>query len=47
MSISQTFIQAMESLYATPLNGIITFLLLAAIAFIIFKIVRRKRRVKV
>lgn len=46
-SISQTFIQAMESLYATPLNGIITFLLLAAIAFIIFKIVRRKRRVKV
>jgi LPXTG-site transpeptidase (sortase) family protein len=43
-SISQTFIQAMESLYATPQNGLITFLLLAAIAFIIFKIVRRKRK---
>jgi LPXTG-site transpeptidase (sortase) family protein len=46
-SISDAFIQAVESLYATPLNGIITFLLLAAIAFIVFKIIRRKRKTKV
>ncbi|HUC31683.1 MAG TPA: sortase [Candidatus Paceibacterota bacterium] len=37
----QTFIQSVESLYATPLNGIITFLLLIAIAFIVFKLIRR------
>jgi LPXTG-site transpeptidase (sortase) family protein len=42
-SIGETFIQSVESLYATPLNGIITLLLLLAIAFIIFKIIRRRR----
>jgi len=40
-SISQTVIQSLESLYATPLDGLITLLLLLGIAFIIFKIVRR------
>lgn len=44
-SITETLLQSVESLYATPLNGIITFLLLAAIAFITFKIVRRKRKI--
>jgi peptidoglycan hydrolase-like protein with peptidoglycan-binding domain len=32
-SIAQTLVQSLESLYATPLNAIITFLLLLAIAF--------------
>jgi len=40
-SITQTILQSMESLYATPLNAIITLLLLLAIAFVIFKIIRR------
>jgi hypothetical protein len=43
-SVSGAFIQVIESLYATPQNGIVTFLLLAAIACIIFKIIRRKRK---
>jgi LPXTG-site transpeptidase (sortase) family protein len=40
-SIVGTSVQVIESLYATPLNGIITLLLLLAIAFVIFKIIRR------
>jgi LPXTG-site transpeptidase (sortase) family protein len=40
-SIAETLLQSLESLYATPLNGIITLLLLLAIAFVIFKIIRR------
>ena len=40
-SIAETVLQSLQSLYATPLNGIITLLLLAAIAFIIFKLIRR------
>jgi LPXTG-site transpeptidase (sortase) family protein len=40
-SLTETVLQSMESLYATPLNGIITFLLLVAIAFVVFKIIRR------
>jgi len=40
-SIAETVVQAVENLYATPLDGIITFLLLAAIAFVIFKIIKR------
>ena len=44
-SITEAVVQVVQSLYATPLNGVITFLLLVAIAFIIFKIVRRKQKV--
>jgi LPXTG-site transpeptidase (sortase) family protein len=40
-SIADAVVQVVESLYATPLNGIITFLLLIAIAFVVFKIIRR------
>jgi LPXTG-site transpeptidase (sortase) family protein len=40
-SIAETIVRSVESLYATPWNGLITFLLLIAIAFIIFKIIRR------
>jgi len=40
-SFRETVVQSIESLYATPLNGIITFLLLVAIAFFVFKIIRR------
>ncbi len=39
-SLSRTIIQSVESLYATPLNGLITSALLALIAFLVFKIVR-------
>jgi LPXTG-site transpeptidase (sortase) family protein len=40
-SIATTIIQSLESLYATPLNALITALLLIAIAFILFKIIKR------
>lgn len=43
-SIAETYIQSMESLYATPLNGVITLLLLLAIAFVTFEIIRQRRR---
>jgi len=42
-SIMETVVQSIKSLYVTPLNGIITLLLLLAIAFVIFKIIRRRR----
>ncbi len=38
---SQTLIQSVESLYATPVSGLITSLLLLAIVFLIFRISRR------
>ena len=41
-SIASTFVQIIENLYATPLNAIVTLLLLVAIAFMMFKIIRRK-----
>ena len=43
-SIAGTIGQSLESLYATPLNGTITLLLLLAIAFVIFMIIRRRRQ---
>jgi LPXTG-site transpeptidase (sortase) family protein len=43
-SIAETYIQSMESLYATPLNGIVTLLLLLAIVFVIFEIIRQRRQ---
>ena len=41
-SFPETVIQSVESLYATPLNAIITLLLLLAIAFVVFKIIKRR-----
>ena len=43
VSFYQTLIQSAESLYATPWNGLVTSLLIIAIAFIIFMIVRRRK----
>jgi LPXTG-site transpeptidase (sortase) family protein len=40
-SLTQTLIASAQSLYATPMDGIITFLLIISIVFIIFKIIRR------
>jgi len=40
-SIAQALLQSTESLYATPLNALITLLLLIAIAFIVFALIRR------
>jgi LPXTG-site transpeptidase (sortase) family protein len=42
-SLRQILIQSVESLYATPLNGIITSIFLMAIAFMVFKIIKRRR----
>jgi LPXTG-site transpeptidase (sortase) family protein len=42
-SLLQTLTRSVENLYATPLNGFVTFLLLAAIAFVVFMIIRRRR----
>jgi sortase (surface protein transpeptidase) len=43
-SFGWTIVQSAESLYATPQNGLITSLLLIAIAFMIFMITRKKSR---
>jgi LPXTG-site transpeptidase (sortase) family protein len=43
LSFPQIFMQFLESLYATPLNGLITSVLLLAIAFMIFKIIKQLR----
>jgi LPXTG-site transpeptidase (sortase) family protein len=45
-SFSQVLAQAAESLYATWLNGLITSLLLIAIVFIMFKIIRQRKKKK-
>jgi LPXTG-site transpeptidase (sortase) family protein len=42
-SISQSLLRAVENLYVTPLNGIVTFLLLVAIAFMLYEIIRRRK----
>lgn len=42
-TLGETIIQSIESLYATPLNGLITALLLIAIIFMVICIVRRRR----
>jgi LPXTG-site transpeptidase (sortase) family protein len=42
LSIPQMIIASAQSLYSTPLNGIITSLLLLAIVFMTFKIIRRQ-----
>ena len=39
-TFSQIAIQSVESLYTTPLNAGITLILLAAIAFVAFKLIR-------
>jgi LPXTG-site transpeptidase (sortase) family protein len=44
LSTYQKVMQAVKSLYDTPLNAIVTLLLLVAIAFVIFEIVRKRRR---
>ena len=45
LSIYQKVIQAVKSLYDTPLNAIVTLLLLVAIAFVVFEIVKKRRGV--
>lgn len=42
-SIAEMFIRSAESLYATPLNGFITSLLIIAIVFMAIVIIRRRR----
>jgi peptidoglycan hydrolase-like protein with peptidoglycan-binding domain len=42
-SIAETLIQSAESLYATPLNGLITSLLLIAVVFMVIVIIRRRK----
>jgi LPXTG-site transpeptidase (sortase) family protein len=45
LSFYQTVIQSVKSLYDTPLNTLVTLLLLMAIAFVVFGIVRKRRGV--
>ncbi len=44
LSLPQAILQSLESLYATLLDGLITSILLAALAFMAVVMVRRKRR---
>ncbi len=43
LSFWGALVQAVESLYVTPLNGLVTSLLLLAIAFMVFAIIRRRK----
>jgi LPXTG-site transpeptidase (sortase) family protein len=45
-SISQAFVQALAGLYATPVNGTVTSLLIVLIILVAFAIVRRKDATK-
>ena len=43
-SITEMILQSVASLYATPLNGLITSILLLAIIFIICKLIKRRKK---